>query len=128
MTRRKSVFPIGDRRTRVFGNLNYPRKLGGRIQTPSATNIVNGITQIAAAVPWESGKRSLFSIFSMALYQQLIPAIEDELLHLDLESTVPHPWHVSGFVPRVGSNAASFPSRRPLAPPQVAGGAENIPS
>jgi hypothetical protein len=39
------------------------------IQIPSATNFVNRFTEIAVAVPWESGKRSLFSIFSMAFYQ-----------------------------------------------------------
>jgi hypothetical protein len=41
-------------------------KLGGYIQSTSATNTVNRFIKIAAAVPWKSGKRSLFSIFSMA--------------------------------------------------------------
>ena len=44
--------------------------------------------EIAAAVPWESGKRSLFSIFSMASSRYLVADREDTLLHLDLESTL----------------------------------------
>jgi hypothetical protein len=43
--------------------------MGGHIQIPSATNIVNRIKQITVVVPWGSEKRSLFSIFSMALCQ-----------------------------------------------------------
>jgi hypothetical protein len=42
-------------------------------------------------VPWESGKRLLFSIFSMASFCQLLIRLDDALLHLDLESAVPHP-------------------------------------
>jgi hypothetical protein len=55
----------------ILGFLTFDSEpmLGGYIQIPSATKSVNRIKQFVAAVPWESGKRSLFSIFSMASYQ-----------------------------------------------------------
>jgi hypothetical protein len=64
--------------------------MGGHIQIPSATDFVNRFIKIAVAVPWESGKRSLFSIFSMAFSKHLSAGLDVALLHLDLECAVPH--------------------------------------
>jgi len=47
---------------------------------------LNKFIEIAAVVPWESGKRSLFSIFSMAVFQHLLAGLSLDLLHLALES------------------------------------------
>ena len=67
------------------------KMLGGQIQTPIATNSVFRFMKIAAAVPWESGKRPLFYIFSMASFQKPSASLDRRrLLHLYLEPTVPH--------------------------------------
>jgi hypothetical protein len=58
----------------------------GWIQKPNATNYRNKIKEIVVVEPWESGKRSLFSIFSMAYFCYLHADLNDALLHLELES------------------------------------------
>jgi hypothetical protein len=94
----------------VFGTAGSTtkRRVGGRIQTPSATNRLSVIPQEKPWPPpqsglWQSGKRPLLSSFSIdqvgishsiisftALLLLPINAMFD-LVHLDLESAVPHP-------------------------------------
>jgi hypothetical protein len=71
-------------------------------QITSATNFTNQLKEIAAAARWESGKRSLFSIFSTAFFNVSSVQSYDALLHLDLESAEPlyfvFVFHINGKV------------------------------
>jgi len=100
-----------------------PRMDGARyIQSTSATNTVNRFIKIAAAVPWKSGKRSLFSIFSMASFCHLLPSLDDALLHLYLESTHPVSFTV-GRLHRWGTDKklawAGTPTLQPAGRPAL---------